>query len=350
MILNTLILTNFRSYSERKFEFSPGVNMIVGPNGVGKTNILEAIYTLLQGKSFRDSDEQLVKHDEQWWKVMGQMDDDVRELRYQLGQPSPKQILVDTVPKGRFTYRYQLPVVLFEPDDLLMIHGSPGARRSYLDNLLLKIDPTYRTVIAKYERALLQRNNLLKKGLSMTSLRDAMFVWDIAMAEYGAEIIRRRAELVGRVESKLHKIYSEIAGKKQSLSIIYQPSTEQSGHGLALLLNHSLEKDVVRGFTGIGPHRDDVEFVLSGKTAKQTASRGEVRTIVLALKRIEAEIIEELTHDAPVILMDDVFSELDHERQNRLIKDTKNQIIITTTSKSTSLENSINSSCMVHQL
>lgn len=341
MLLHRLSLHNFRSYEAREFAFSPQVSMIVGRNGVGKTNILEAIHVLMQGKSFRDSDEQLVRHDEAWWKIAGVVDEGEREVRYRLGEPSPKQLFVDGVSRGRFTYRHQLPIVLFEPDDLFMVHASPGARRRYLDALLLKVQPSYRQTLARYERALLQRNNLLKKRLPVTALRDAVFVWDIALSEYGSEIVRQRARLVQTLNDTVASRYSSIAHHTHTVTLVYDHTRSSESQLLVQQLAHSLDKDVLRGFTSVGPHRDDLDFELDGKPAKQTASRGEVRTLVLALKRIELDVIERETHHTPILLLDDVFSELDATRQRAITHDTRQQTIITSTTTAKTPDQSI---------
>lgn len=331
MMLQRVRLTNFRSYDEHEFEFSPDVTVISGRNGVGKTNILEAIYVLMQGKSFRDSDDLLVRHEADWWKIEGTFESSERELRYQLGKTSPKQLYVDGVSKGRFTYKHQLPVVLFEPDNLALLHGSPSARRAYLDGLLLWLVPTYRQALAKYERALLQRNNLLKKGGSLAYLRDAVFVWDIALSEYGAMLQKSRSWLVETLNARLSDDYSALATTAHTVSITYEPA-HQGTHALARALNLSLEKDIVRGFTGAGPHRDDIAFTLNGKDARTTASRGEIRTIVLSLKYAELRQLAMATNTTPIFLLDDVFSELDDARQKSLLAYTEGmQKIITTT-------------------
>lgn len=332
MVLQKLRLENFRSYTQREFSFSPEVTVITGKNGIGKTNILEAIYVLLQGKSFRDSDDQLLRYETDWWKVNGVFDEYTRELRYQPGQTVSKQLLVDETSKGRFTYRQQIPVVLFEPEHLALLHGSPSLRRSYLDTLLIALVPTYRSTLAKYERALLQRNNLLKKGGSLVQLRDTVFVWDIALSEYGAELQDARRELISTLTTELSGLYSELAGVKQTLEAVYEPAGANGSHGLAQALAKSLERDVMRGFTSAGPHRDDIRFVLNGKDAKTTASRGEIRTVVLALKYAEVTQLRKQTGLEPLFLLDDVFSELDTTRQNALLAKTEGvQKIITTT-------------------
>lgn len=332
MVLKHLGLNNFRSYIEREFEFSPDVTVITGRNGAGKTNILEAIYTLLRGRPFRDSDEELLHHGADWWKITGIFDDHERELRYRAGQPNPKQLRIDEVVKGRFTYTQQRPVVLFEPDDLALIHGSPSLRRSYLDTLLCSLYSNYRSSLSKYERALLQRNNLLKRGGDLHHLRDRVFVWDIALSEYGAVLQDARRQLVKLLNQQLGDTYSMLAKEAHELLLTYSPAVDDS-HGLARLLSRSLEQDAARGFTSVGPHRDDISFTLNTKDAKTTASRGEVRTIVLSLKYAELQLLSDAYPTTPpLLLLDDVFSELDTTRQTALMASTSGvQKIITTT-------------------
>jgi DNA replication and repair protein RecF len=322
MVLSEVTLHQFRSHHEATFEFDPKVTFICGPNGAGKTNILEAIHVLFTGKSFRDNDEDLIEFDHDWWRLEGVLDGTTRDVRYQPAQLRAKQLHIDEVNKGRLTYRQQLPVVLFEPDDLLMIHGSPSARRRYIDDCILSLQPTYRQTLNKYERTLLQRNNLLKnKTLSPAERKDNLFVWDVSLSELGAEIITRRQEMIGLLNNKLDEIYSLIAGETQTLSIVYESKSHLPPSSSTLLqeLHHSLSHDVVRGMTTVGPHRDDIDFVLKGSSAKHTASRGEVRSIILSLKIAFARLVEEQHETSPVVLLDDVFSELDSVRKTKLI-------------------------------
>lgn len=341
MALERVKLYNFRSYTEREFVFSPDVTVIIGKNGAGKTNILEALYVLLQGRSFRDNDESLLCYTTDWWRVHGYMGDDERELRYQPSQTSPKQLIVNGVNKGRFTYKQQLPVVLFEPDDLLLIHGSPSARRAYLDSLLVQIVPSYRTTLARYERAVLQRNTILKKGGTVATLHDAVFVWDVALSEYGAEVIAQRSRLVETLNQQLGEYYTEIAQQSNTFTVTYEPPSKQGSHRLAQLLSRSFEKDRLRGFTSVGPHRDDIGFVLNNKDARTTASRGEARTIILALKRAELDILHTTLGVRPLFLLDDVLSELDETRQEQVIKNNGYQIVLTTTHNTRVMQNQI---------
>lgn len=333
MALERIVLNNFRSYKKGEFDFSPGVTVITGKNGAGKTNILEAIYVLLKGKSFRDSDEELIRHNEEWWKITGIINNGERELRYQLEQARPKQLYIDGASKGIFTQKQQLPVVLFEPDDLLLLHGAPSRRRTYIDDIAISLKPGYRTVVNKYERALMQRNRLLKKGGSLKQIHDAVFVWDIMLSEYGAEMQRVRQELLRDINKLIETEYSRLAASQNTLQLDHQSSLSGGSQEIAHQLSRSLHNDILRGFTTVGPHRDDVLFLLNNKDARTTASRGEVRTILLALKQAELDLHKARSEKPPLFLLDDVLSELDEQRQAALLNNSTDgvQKIITTT-------------------
>lgn len=335
MILSEVTLHQFRSHHEATFQLDPQVTFICGPNGAGKTNILEAIHVLFAGKSFRDTDEDLIEFNHDWWRVEGVIDDMTRDLRYDPTHQRSKQLHIDGVSKGRLTYRQHLPVVLFEPDDLLMIHGSPSGRRNYIDELILSLLPPYRQTLAKYDRSLLQRNNLLKnKQLSSAQRKDNLFVWDVSLSESGAEIMKQRVEMLEKLNEGLSVVYSQIADKPQTLELAYESKSHQPPSSSTLLreLHHALPHDVMRGATTVGPHRDDLDILLNGISAKQTASRGEVRSIILALKIAYSGLLKAHFEMSPVVLLDDVFSELDSTRQKKLLELIKdNQTIITDT-------------------
>ncbi len=336
MYISRLHLHQFRSHEDTLFEFDPTVTAITGPNGSGKTNILEAIYTLLMGKSFRDGDDDLITYEQDWYRIESDIEGVNRELRYQPSNKG-KQLIIDGTSKGRFTYRQQLPVVLFEPDDLLMIHGSPGQRRKYIDELLQKLSLPYRQLLARYERVLTQRNNLLKKRHSLNELKDNLFVWDVSLAELGSKIITMRLDIIEQINSLASEIYSEVAGKKQNLALTYiYPHQQQTESQIVSALACHLDDDLRRGFTTVGPHRHDIEFELESQSAKHTASRGEVRTILLSLKQIEIGLLKRTYGDAPILLLDDVFSELDPQRQSNLFLLDSIQTIMTTTTLNTS--------------
>jgi len=331
MQLSRLHLSNFRSYTDNEFSFDQRLTAIVGPNGSGKTNILEAIYTICMGKSFRDGDEELIRYEADWWKIQAEVDSAAREVRY---QPSDKgkQLLIDGASKGRFTYRHQLPVVLFEPDDLYMLHGSPTLRRKYIDDMAQKLFPSYRQTFQRYERVVTQRNNLLKQKQPLAQLKDNIFVWDVSLAELGAKLIAARIELINLLNGSVSGIYSTVAGSRQDLRVEYvAPARQRSESELLAALHARLHDDLVRGFTTIGPHRHDIDFILNGQSAKHSASRGEVRSIILSLKSLETQLLSNARGETPLFLLDDVFSELDESRQKHVLDYGNCQTILTTT-------------------
>lgn len=332
MQLSRLHLHQFRSHTDREFVFDPRLTAIIGPNGSGKTNILEAIYTLCMGKSFRDADDELISYSHDWYRIEGEVDGAQRELRYQPSNKG-KQLLIEGAVKGRFNYRQQLPVVLFEPDDLLMIHASPSSRRKYIDELLQKVYPHFRQVFSRYERVVTQRNNLLKQQYHATHLSDSVFVWDLSLAELGSQIVRGRQMLIDSINALVSDTYSEVAGSKQEVMLSYVSDTEGGDEAsrLAASLTQHLERDLQRGFTTVGPHRDDIEFTLNTQSAKHSASRGEVRTLVLSLKLCEITLLTKQLASAPLLLLDDIFSELDEMRQESVLRNPQVQTVLTTT-------------------
>lgn len=328
MTLSRLYLRQFRSYSDAVFDFVPGITVITGPNGSGKTNILEAIYLLAAGKSFRDHDEALIQHDREWWQLRGEFLGVERELRYENNQ---KQFYYEGEKRGRFTRSHRLPVVLFEPDDLMMVHGSPSMRRNYLDHLLLQISYGYGAALRRYERALAQRNRLLKQSRLDN---DSLFVWDIMLAEEAEAVALRRDELIASLDSTIADYYSALAGRSHRLQVGLVSTTGRHHYKQSLIhdLQRRSQHDLATGFTSVGPHRDDIEFYLDGKHMTTNASRGEVRTLLLALKRFELDKLQAAHDVPPIFLLDDVLSELDRHRQQQLIRDFYGgQIVITAT-------------------
>lgn len=328
MTLSRLHLRQFRSYDDQEFVFMPGTTIITGENGSGKTNIIEAIYVLTHGKSFRDGDEDLMRYDTDWWQVQGDFNGTLRELRYQM---KVKQFWYEGERRGRFVAAHRLPVVLFEPDDLMMIHGSPSKRRHYLDHLLSQVIPSYGASLRRYERALAQRNRLLKQSYVD---KDSLFVWDITLAEEAEYIALRRDECIEGLNASLSAHYSAIAGNEAKLLLYTVSTTSRTNYKQSLIhdLERRLDRDRATGFTSVGPHRDDIEFYLDGKNMVTNSSRGEVRTLVLAMKRYEIDQLRAATQTAPLFLLDDVFSELDQNRQRQLAMSFYNgQMIITTT-------------------
>lgn len=330
--ISQLSVQHIRTHSRYVLDLSPHVTLITGKNGSGKTSLIEAIYIALQGTSFKSSDSDVLQYEQPWWRIDVAFDDETnRVVKFDPSKASgKKQFIIDQKTAYRLTPRYKYPVVLFEPDDLRLLHGSPTRRRQFIDTFISQLEPLYGTTLRKYDRALKQRNNLLKRH---DTTQDELFVWNVALSEYGAEIIEQRVRFIEHINNHLDDRYNLIANSTDYVSVHYSHTLVGSvKQKLLNELHASVERDKHLGYTSIGPHRHDVIFKFNDSLALSVASRGEVRSIVLALKFIEVDIIEQLTAKKPIILLDDVFSELDESRQVALMTTVKDcQMIIATT-------------------
>ncbi|MFZ1250269.1 MAG: DNA replication and repair protein RecF [Candidatus Microsaccharimonas sp.] len=328
--VKNLQVKHIRSHTEYSIDFSPEVTIITGANGSGKTSLLEAVYISLQGSSFRGTDSDMLQKNSAWWRIDTTLDDQqVRIIKFDPEKTtSRKQFSIDNKTTARIPLKEKYPVVLFEPEDLRLLHGSPARRRQFIDRFINQLNPLYGQSLRKYERAMKQRNNLLKSSYIQD---DQLFAWNISLAEHGAYIIEQRIAFIEQLNQNLAELYRDIAGTVDDVSIHY--SHTFVGDAKQKLLNElhaHLERDRYLGSTSVGPHRHDVIFQINNSPALSIASRGEARTIVLALKFLEVAIIEQLTGKEPIILLDDVFSELDATRQKLLTSQLKgHQIIIT---------------------
>ena len=333
MILKTLRVQNFRTHSDFILEIGEKSTLISGANGSGKTSLLEAIYFALQGTSFRSSDKEILRNDgSSWFRIdLKDSKDSLRTIIFNNAvQKSKKQFLVDGNKKARLSANLRIPVVLFEPDDLQLLSGSPTRRRNFLDYFLSQIFPSFQLALARYNKALKQRNNLLKRD---NVSKDELFPWNLMLAEYGAEIISKRQDFLDLLNSKIEEVYFEISGVKDEIKIDYLGEKVSKNEILAIL-SENIERDKILGYTNFGPHKHDIQFIFNKKPAQNVASRGENRSLVLALKFIETDILADLTSKRPIVLLDDVFSELDDDRQKLLTKHfSKYQTIITSTNE-----------------
>ena len=333
MILKTLRVQNFRTHSDFILEIGEKSTLISGANGSGKTSLLEAIYFALQGTSFRSSDKEILRNDGSSWFRIDLKDsrDSLRTIIFNNAvQKSKKQFLVDGNKKARLNANLRIPVVLFEPDDLQLLSGSPTRRRNFLDYFLSQIFPSFQLALTRYNKALKQRNNLLKRD---NVSKDELFPWNLMLAEYGAEIISKRQDFLELLNSKIEEVYFEISGVKDEIEIDYLGEKVSKNEILAIL-SENIERDKILGYTNFGPHKHDIQFIFNKKPAQNVASRGENRSLVLALKFIETDILADLTSKRPIVLLDDVVSELDDDRQKLLTKHfSKYQTIITSTNE-----------------
>jgi len=322
-----------RSYEDSSFEFEPGVNIIVGPNASGKTTLIEALMVGLSGKSFKARDYELVQTDAEWARIDVGLGDETRVCKL-VRAPD------DTVVKmfelngrefKRLVLNRTVPTVLFEPNHLLLLHGSPDMRRTFLDDLIGRMRPGYDATRRQYKRVLAQRNALLKHS---KPAGDQLFVWNLRLSELGGKLVSERQELLGRFNDALSETYSTIAGSKHEVVLAYQTSLPLKHYESQLLkaLEQGLAEDIARGFTRFGPHREDMTVRINDQPASEAASRGEIRTLLLALKMLEAGFVEEARGQRPILLFDDVFSELDGKRRHALVEFLKPyQTFITTT-------------------
>lgn len=330
--VSKLAVTNVRSHRHYEIDLASGVTVITGPNGSGKTTLLESLYIALQGSSFKGSDSDILQSDRPWWKIDIILDgQEKRTVKFDPARPSSrKQFVIDTKTTARLAPKYKYPVVLFEPEDLRLLHGSPARRRQFIDRFIAQLNPLYGVALRKYERALRQRNNLLKR---FNTPNDQLFAWDIALADHGAYLIEQRIAFIEQINSRLNEAYHDIAQTNDEVSVHYSHTFvgDIKQKLLAELQAHG-DRDRQLGNTSVGPHRHDVMFEFNHSPALSIASRGEVRTIVLALKFLEVDIIEQLSGHKPLILLDDVFSELDLNRQKALSDTIRtHQIVITST-------------------
>lgn len=334
MIFTDIRLQNYRSYAEGSFELGPGVNIVVGPNAAGKTNLLEALMVAAVGKSFRVRDGLLIRSGEDWLRVDVHTNENqtrVVKIRRDSAGKLEKTFEIDEKLYKRISVKQKQPVVLFQPDDLRLVHAEPSYRRDYIDDLLEQYEPGYATLRANLRRVVAQRNALLKQERMGHS---QLFAWNIRLADISAQIVEKRLELVGTINSRINDLYSAISAKSMDVSLVYISKTPLANYSNALMsqLESQQQIDRQRGFTTRGPHRDDMIGYFGNVPLADSASRGENRTFMLVLKIIELQILEEKTGKRPLLLLDDVFSELDGSRRRALTDFLTNyQTIITTT-------------------
>jgi DNA replication and repair protein RecF len=329
-LISSIRVQHFRIHETYSLAVSPHVTLITGANGSGKTSLIEALYVALQGSSFKGSDGTILQQDAPWYRVDVHFNDETsRTVKFDPARATGrKQFIIDEKTSYRLAPQYKYPVVLFEPDDLRLIGGSPTRRRQFIDRFVSQLDPEYGIALRRYERALKQRNTLLKRPTVST---DDLFAWNVSLSEYGSYIITQRIRFIDELNQRLSVVYKTISHTDDVVVIRY--SEKSSGNiqqKLLTDLHARVEKDKILGFTSVGPHRHDVLFDFNHSPALSVSSRGETRSIVLALKFLEVDIIESITNKKPIILLDDVFSELDESRQKHLTEFTRrNQMIIT---------------------
>lgn len=338
MIIKQLTVQNWRCHDRYNLQITAPKLAIIGPNGSGKTSLLEAIYLIAQGKSFKDSDNDLVKTNRRWLRVDAEVDGSSahqRTFKLQLkAETKDKTIAINQKIHRRLPQAQKIPVVLFEPDDMNLIIGSPTRRRKYLDNLISQVNPLHSRLLSRYAKALKQRNDLIKQMLARDGIvnKEQLFSWDALLSQYGGQIIKNRLQMTELLNQRINAIYQQITGLNDQISFRYQFEADDINHLEQKIFNQLLNQTHFMLGTTIGPHRHDLEIYFNHKLACKCASRGETRSIILAMKLIEIDIIKQQTGLNPIVLLDDVLSELDRSRQQFLMDYTnQSQIILTST-------------------
>lgn len=336
MIIHKITLTNFRNYQKQTVTLGSGIHFIIGENGEGKTNFLEAIYVLSLAKSYKVDDVGLIRYSCDFAKIQAAVESGLRriDLTLIITEIGKKALLNDHEIKRLSDYIGNLNIVSFLPEDMNLIKGSPGDRRYYIDVFLSQIDKNYLDDLSTYKYVLRQRNELLKK-LGSESKPDVTLldVLTEQLAQHALKVMKRREVFVKDINHLLKASYQRLANKSETFAIAYQPSI--TGSDEVAFLKSKYHPDLIAKITNYGPHRDDYDFSLDDHLARNHASQGEQRTMLLSLIMALGDMIYKIKNERPVFLLDDVFSELDAQRQNRLLDYLKNsslQAIITTTS------------------
>lgn len=334
-MLDRLRLTDLRAYVTLEVAFGLGPQLVWGPNAAGKTSLLEAMVVLARGSSHRTTtDAELIRWGADVTRIVGTSGDDeievalVRPGSAAAGGGARKRIRVNGVARRPAALAERLRVVLFAPEDMLLVAGSPSLRRSTLDQLATTLFPAYASDLATYGRALQQRNGLLRAIRDESASRDELRYWDRPLVDAGGAVVAARHGLLARLAGPLAAAHAEIAPEEAAagaLSLEYVTNAPaQSGESprdaLERRLAETAEKELWNGTTLVGPHRDDLAFVMDGRDLAAFASRGQQRTAILALKLAELDLVT--AHDArpPLLLLDDVFSELDPARRGHLVR------------------------------
>lgn len=334
MKISQLELSEFRNYETLSVQFDEGVNILYGDNAQGKTNVLEAIYLCGTTKSHKGSkDKEMIRFssDESHLRMLLEKAGIPHRIDMHLRKNKAKGVAIDGVPIKRSSdLMGLLHLVFFSPEDLSMIKNGPGERRRFLDLELCQLDQTYLYHLGNYNRAVNQRNNLLKQIGFQKDLIETVEVWDLQLVEHGSVLIETRKRFVDELNELLPKIHAKLSGGKEELLVRYEPNAEKWEFGQRLAMH--LERDLILKTTSCGPHRDDISFYVGNKDLKSYGSQGQQRTAALSLKLAEIELVRRRIKESPILLLDDVLSELDRKRQSYLLESiTDLQTIITCT-------------------
>ena len=334
MYINSLEVGNFRNYEFAKIEFHDKINILYGDNAQGKTNLMEAIFVCGTTKSHKGSkDKELIRlnEEEAHIRIYLTKKNMKHRIDMHLKKNRGKGIAIDGVPiKRSGELLGLLNVIFFSPEDLRIIKNGPSERRKFINMELCQLESLYLHDLGEYNKVLMQRNKLLKQISYQPSLKDTLDIWDMNLMEYGKKIILRREDFVKEISSIVTKVNEQLTGSKEHIKMFYEPDT--TIEEFEEKLKKSREKDLKMYSTSVGPHRDDLCFMNGDIDIRKYGSQGQQRTCALSLKMAEIELVKRKIGDSPVLLLDDVLSELDRNRQNYLLDSIHDiQTIITCT-------------------
>ena len=334
MFIKSIALNNFRNYSEGLVDLAPGINILYGENAQGKTNILEALYMIATTKSHRENhDREIIKFDQTEGHLRAQIEKRgvAHRIDMHLKKAGNKGIAIDMVPVKRSAELIGLmSVVFFSPEDLSIVKNGPAERRRFVDMELCQLSRIYFNNLSNYNKVLNQRNNLLKQIYFDKNKMETLPVWDLQLAEYGKKIIEERERFIALINEIIPVIHRDLTGNKEKLKVEYIKNTE--AESFEDNLASKLETDLKLSSTQTGPHRDDLRFIVNDIDVRKYGSQGQQRTAALSLKLAEIELVKKMSDDDPVLLLDDVMSELDSGRRDALMEKIRDiQTIITCT-------------------
>ena len=334
MFIESIELLNYRNYNDLHIEFHEGTNVLYGDNAQGKTNLLEAIYVCGTTKSHRGSkDREIIcfGKDESHIKMIVKKDGVPYRIDMHLKKNKPKGVAVNGIPIKRASELFGIVnIIFFSPEDLNIIKEGPAARRRFIDLELCQLNKFYVYNLIQYNRVVIQRNKLLKEIDYNPQLEETVSVWDEQLVKYGNELIKIRTAFIRDLNQIIHNIHFHLSGEKEELTIRYEPNVTEQDFEMNLERNRFQE--FRQKMTLTGPHRDDLSFMVNGTDIRKFGSQGQQRTAALSLKLAEIELVKRTVKDCPVLLLDDVLSELDSSRQEHLLSEINQiQTIITCT-------------------
>lgn len=336
MIVESLKLQNYRNYEYLNMNFDEKINIIYGDNAQGKTNILESMYVCATSKSHRGSkDREIIRfdNDESHIKVNVKKNDMNYRIDMHLKKNKPKGIAVNGIPIKRAVELFGiLNIVFFSPEDLNIIKNGPSERRRFIDTELSQLDKIYLDCLINYNKVVNQRNSLLKEYAfsGREDIISSLDIWDMQLVKYGNDVIKSREKFVKEINDLVKSIHTKLSGDREQLEIIYEPCVKEQDFESELV--RVRDRDLKFKCTNIGPHKDDMCFLINGMDVRKYGSQGQQRTAALSLKLAEIELVKQIIHDTPVLFLDDVLSELDSRRQNFLLDSIGNiQTMITCT-------------------